>query len=185
MSGDKLAVAAALLLLLPACAPRDAVGAGAETTAAGTEGVLLPGVFDFPAVPGSTVQTPCNIEVEEQAPGALCVEFPTADSERIMAEYRRRLMQSGWSEASLPPELVGANLTLEFRRADPSDGCTFSFYPLVYDKTEMPTDVLGGGPSAWAAHRNAPGHQSVLRLAVEKLDYSRPNLVCESSGGAQ
>jgi hypothetical protein len=185
MKGVKLAVAAALLLLLPACARRDVVGESADTTFASTEGQLLPGVFDFPAVPGSTVQTPCNIEAEEQAPGTLCVEFPTADSERIMSEYRRRLMQSGWSEASLPPELAGANLTLEFRRANPSDGCTFSVYPLVYDKTEMPTDVSGGGPSAWAAHRNAPGHQSVLRLAVEKLDYSRPDLVCESSGGAR
>ena len=187
MTGNSVAVAATLLLLIAACAPHDAADgdAAAETISATSEGQLLPGVFDFPVVPGSTVQTPCNIEIEEQAPGTLCVEFLTADSERIMTEYRRRLVQTGWSETRPPPELIGANLTLEFRRTDPSDGCTFSFYPLVYDKNEMPTEVLGGGPSAWAAHRNAPGHQSVLRLAFEKLDYSRPNLACESSRGSQ
>lgn len=180
-----VAVVATLLLLLPACAPHDAVdGNGdSETMSATPGGQLIPGVFEFPIVPGSTVQTPCNIELEEQAPGTLCVEFLTADSPLIMAEYRRRLMLTGWSEVAPPPELIGANLTLEFRRTDPSDECTFSFYPLVYDKTEMPIEVLGGGPTEWAAYRNAPGHQSVLRLAVEKLDYSRPNLACENSRG--
>jgi hypothetical protein len=173
------------LLLLFACAPGGSVADdGDSSTALGSaENQLLPGVFDFSAVPGSTVQSPCNIELEQQPPGTLCVEFLTADSTRIMAEYRRRLVQTGWSEVSPPPELIGANLTLEFRRTDPSDGCTLSFHPLVYDKTAMPIEVLGGGPTAWAAYRNAPGHQSVLRLAVEKFDYSRPDLACENTRG--
>lgn len=171
-------------LLSAACNPQveAARQSGSESYSASTAEQLLPGVFEFPAVPGSTVQTPCDIEVEQQEPGTLCVEFSSSDSARIMAEYRRRLIETGWSEIQPPPELIGANLTLEFRRRDPRDGCTFSFFPLVYYKTEMPTDLLDDGPAAWEAHRNSPGHQSVLRLAVEKLDYSRSDLVC---GGAQ